>query len=245
MTPRQDLGWGEPPRPGWGDDGWPPPQHSEVWLQRLRKRGVIAWWLRLSLGFAVVVIVLGIADDAGLPAARALVGHLPITITAPPTPHPPARTPAAPPPSQAARDEIPPRALAAYRNAARYCPGLSWTVLAGIGKVESSHGTSSLPGVHSGVNAFGCCAGPMQFNLRNGPPSTWQRYGVDADRDGTANPYDIDDAAAAAARLLCANGAGHPQGVRGAIFAYNHDWSYVAQVLGHSRRYQARGGGRR
>jgi membrane-bound lytic murein transglycosylase B len=118
-------------------------------------------------------------------------------------------------------------------------------VLAGIGKVESSHGTSSLPGVHSGVNAFGCCAGPMQFNLRNGPPSTWQRYGVDADHDGIANPYDIDDAAAAAARLLCASGAGLPQGVRAAVFAYNHDWSYVAQVLAHARRYQARGGGRR
>ena len=39
---------------------------------------------------------------------------------------------------------------------------------------RSDHGRSTAPGVQSGVNAYGCCAGPMQFNLRDGPPSTWQ-----------------------------------------------------------------------
>jgi hypothetical protein len=59
-----------------------------------------------------------------------------------------------------------------------------WQVLAGIGSIETDHGRSSAPGVHSGVNSYGCCAGPMQFNLRDGPPSTWDRYGVDGNRDG-------------------------------------------------------------
>jgi len=77
---------------------------------------------------------------------------------------------AAPPPSRAARAEIPAGYLALYRASARACPGLPWGVLAGIGKVETDHGRSRAPGVLSGVNAFGCCAGPMQFNVRNGPP---------------------------------------------------------------------------
>jgi hypothetical protein len=106
-------------------------------------------------------------------------------------------------------------------------------VLAGIGKVETNHGRSTLPGVRSGVNAFGCCAGPMQFNVRNGPPSTWDHYG----RGG--NPYNPRDAIPAAARLLCANGA--PGDLRRAIYAYNHAGWYVDQVLALARHYQAEG----
>ena len=72
--------------------------------------------------------------------------------------------------------------------------------MAGIGAIESDHGRSTAPGVHSGVNALGCCAGPMQFNVANGPPSTWQSYAVDGDRDGEKDPYDPADAIASAAR---------------------------------------------
>ena len=75
-------------------------------------------------------------------------------------------------------------------------------MLAAIGAIESDHGRSRAPGVQSGVNAFGCCAGPMQFNLRNGPPSTWQSYRVDGDRDGDTDPYDPADAIASAGRYL-------------------------------------------
>ena len=89
--------------------------------------------------------------------------------------------------------------------------------------------------MREGVNAFGCCAGPMQFNIRNGPPSTWDRYG----RGG--NVYDPADAIPAAARLLCANGARGGRALRGAIYAYNHAAWYVAQVLALARAYQAGG----
>jgi len=105
----------------------------------------------------------------------------------------------------------------------------AWAVLAAIGAVESGHGQSSAPGVHSGVNAFGCCAGPMQFNLRNGPPSTWDTYG----RGGS--PYDPADAIPAAARLLRANGA--QRDLDRALYSYNHSSAYVAGVKAQARQY--------
>jgi len=52
--------------------------------------------------------------------------------------------------------------LVLYERAAATCPGLSWTVLAAIGTVESGNGTSNALGVHSGANSAGA-EGPMQF----------------------------------------------------------------------------------
>ncbi len=184
----------------------------------------------LAPWFALAVIGFGVLSDHGVIDLHA----------GPPTgtSRPPAAVRgagSAPPPSGAARAEIPADYLALYRAAATSCPGLPWGVLAGIGKVETNHGRSPAPGVRSGVNAFGCCAGPMQFNIRNGPPSTWDHYG----RGG--NVYDPADAIPAAARLLCANGARGGRDLRGAIYAYNHAWWYVAQVLTLARAYQAGG----
>jgi hypothetical protein len=135
-------------------------------------------------------------------------------------------------PSAAARADIPPAYLAVYRQAvARWCPRLSWAVLAGVGRVESNHGRSTAPGVVSGVNAAGCCAGPMQFNVVNGPPSTWARY-------GSGDVYDYRASIPAAARKLCADGAGRPGGLVGAVAAYYGKTvanpptaAYVAAVL--------------
>jgi hypothetical protein len=136
----------------------------------------------------------------------------------------------------AALADIPPRYLALYRQAARRHPGLPWALLAAIGKLESDHGRSTAPGVYAGVNRAGCCAGPMQFNVRNGPPSTWTTYG----RGG--NVYDPRDAIPAAARKLATDGATHPGGVRQAVLAYNNDRAYVDQVLTFARRYATGGG---
>src|SRR5215217_5900973 len=62
--------------------------------------------------------------------------------------------------------DIPANYLVIYRGAgARY--GLDWAVLAAIGKVETDHGRSQLPGVHAGVNCAGA-AGPMQFGIGAG-----------------------------------------------------------------------------
>jgi hypothetical protein len=129
---------------------------------------------------------------------------------------------------------IPGRYLALYKAAARgACPGLHWSVLAGIGKVESDHGRSRASGVRSGLNRAGCCAGPMQFNLTDGPPSTWAQY-------GRGDVYDPRDAIPAAARKLCAQGA--PRNLHGALLAYNRDEAYVAEVQRYARQYRQESG---
>ncbi len=103
--------------------------------------------------------------------------------------------------SSNAASTIPARYLALYQQAgAAY--RVPWAVLAAIGAIESDHGRSTAPGVQTGVNAFGCCAGPMQFNVTNGPPSTWQTYRVDGNHDGDTDPYDPADAIASAGRYL-------------------------------------------
>ena len=111
-------------------------------------------------------------------------------------------------------------------SAARYCPGLSWTVLAAIGQIESGDGSNNGP---SSAGALG----PMQFL-----PSTWQEWGITAfGETGSPDIMNPFDAVPAAARLLCAAGAGSAGGLRGAIFAYNHATWYVNEVLALAQEY--------
>ena len=101
--------------------------------------------------------------------------------------------------------------------------GIPWNVLAAINKIESNFGGNMGP---SSAGAVGW----MQFM-----PSTWLRWGVDADGDGIADPWNATDAVYAAARYLAA--AGGQADISRAIFAYNHaDW-YVAEVLDLARVY--------
>jgi hypothetical protein len=103
-------------------------------------------------------------------------------------------------PGGAARREIPATYLSLYQHAGSVC-GVPWSVLAAIGSIETDHGRSRAPGVRAGVNRHGCCAGPMQFNTRDGPPSTWQRYGTDG--AGTAcSRFRVQPAAAASLESL-------------------------------------------
>ena len=133
---------------------------------------------------------------------------------------------------------IPAGYLTWYVHAAGTCPGLPWPVLAGIGKVESDHGQSALPGVHNGAN-FAGAEGPMQFL-----PATFVEFAVNADPGQPLSPYDPADAIYTAARMLCADGAhgGSTAGIEQAIFAYNHaDW-YVTEVLSWASKYAAQYG---
>jgi hypothetical protein len=114
-------------------------------------------------------------------------------------------------------------------SAAQFCPGLSWTVLAAIGQIESADGTNMGP---SSAGALG----PMQFL-----PSTWARWGIDAfgqtGPPDVMNPY---DAVPAAARLLCADGAAAGgKSLSNAIFDYNHANWYVNEVLSLAAQYAA------
>ena len=112
-------------------------------------------------------------------------------------------------------------------SAARYCPGLSWTVLAAIGQIESADGQNMGP---SSAGALG----PMQFL-----PSTWSVWGIDGYGDtGTPDIMNPFDAVPSAARLLCADGAaGGGQRLRQAIFGYNHAVWYVDEVLALAAEY--------
>ena len=111
-------------------------------------------------------------------------------------------------------------------SAARYCPGMSWTVLAAIGQIESGDGANVGPSTAG-------AEGPMQFL-----PSTWQEWGITAfGEPGPPNVMDPYDAVPSAARLLCAAGAGTVAGLPGAILAYNHATWYVAEVLALAQQY--------
>jgi hypothetical protein len=112
-------------------------------------------------------------------------------------------------------------------SAARYCPGLSWTVLAAIGQIESADGTNNGPSTAGAL-------GPMQFL-----PSTWAVWGIDG--FGQTGPPDIMnpyDAVPSAARMLCADGAASGgSGLSAAIFDYNHATWYVNEVLALAAEY--------
>ncbi|HEX3823160.1 MAG TPA: lytic transglycosylase domain-containing protein [Mycobacteriales bacterium] len=128
--------------------------------------------------------------------------------------------------SSYATETIPAGYLSLYRRAAVTCPGLPWTVLAGIGTVETGNGRD----VHKSTAG---AEGPMQFL-----PSTWSMYGYDADGDGKANINDPTDAVFSAARYLCAAGAGRGgMSLDDAVFSYNHAWWYVREVITIANRY--------
>jgi hypothetical protein len=125
-----------------------------------------------------------------------------------------------------AQTTIPADYLALYRRAAPACPGLPWTVLAAIGTVETGNGRD----VHRSIAG---AEGPMQFL-----PSTWATWGYDADGDGKADINDPVDAVFSAVRYLCAAGAGRGgQSLNDAIFAYNHAWWYVREVVDIANQY--------
>jgi membrane-bound lytic murein transglycosylase B len=178
----------------------------------------------LACLLVLTVTAYGVAQDLGLLEAPAKAAEAP-------------EKPAAgqPRPSSAAAADIPPGYLRLYRAAgARY--RIPWSVLAAIGKVESDHGRTRLPGVRSGSNWAGAC-GPMQLGCVPGSKAgnAWARY-------GHGRPHDPAQAIPAAARYLVDHGA--RRDLDRAIFAYNHSRAYVTRVKQLASRYAARGGGR-
>jgi membrane-bound lytic murein transglycosylase B len=162
---------------------------------------------------------------------------------------------------------IPTVALSAYRNAQKIMAasspgcGISWNLLAGIGRIESMHanggatdarGTAvrpiygpalngALPGneviVQSSIGGeatYARAMGPMQFL-----PSTWARYASDGDGDGAADPQNLYDSTLAAARYLCSGGLDlrDQSQVMAAILRYNDSVPYARNVLGWAAAY--------
>ncbi len=137
---------------------------------------------------------------------------------------------------------IPAEYKAAYQAAgARY--GIDWEVIAGIGFVETRHGTYTggrqmLNGCILGPDTpYGQAKGPMQFL-----DSSWELFGEDGNGDGLANACDIRDAPFGAARHLQSAPGTRPIDYEAAVYAYNHSEAYVAEVLGAAYWYGWRSG---
>jgi cell wall-associated NlpC family hydrolase len=153
------------------------------------------------------------------------------------------------PASSDAHNSIPATFLALFQATGRKY-SIPWVILAGIGQVESDDGRSSLPGVHSGANAFGA-AGPMQIGIGGAAGNQWggapvhpaservNGVATDANGDGIASVYDPADAIAGAAKYLLEHGV--LDSATSAIFAYNRSESYVQLVLSFAGSYASGG----
>ncbi|MDQ3663430.1 MAG: lytic murein transglycosylase, partial [Actinomycetota bacterium] len=176
------------------------------------------------------------------------------------------------PAAAVAANGLPSAALRAYMTAqqvmaraASSCH-LRWTLLAGIGAVESNHGrfggavvgrngvsTPRIIGLpldgSPGVAAIrdsdgGRLDGDTTWDRAVGPmqfiPTTWSAVAVDGDGDDKRDPHDLDDAAVGAGVYLCGGGGDldRRSDLRAAVYRYNHSDSYVDLVLSYARAYQ-------
>ena len=173
--------------------------------------------------------------------------------------------------ARAAALGIPVTALEAYAYAARVAEvenpkcHLAWTTLAGIGMVESHHGTyrgaiiapnadvtPPIRGVRldgTGGNLHivdsdaGLLDGDAGLDRAMGPmqfiPETWRLYGVATSTDRPASPDNFDDAALSAAGYLCWRGKdlSKPRGWMDALRAYNHSDQYARTVRDWATAY--------
>ncbi|MPY96759.1 MAG: hypothetical protein GEU97_01955 [Actinophytocola sp.] len=169
---------------------------------------------------------------------------------------------------------IPQQVLAAYRRAADILSRrdsscrLHWSVLAGIGRIESGHtrggalfsdgrtaspilgprldgslaGTATIRdstgGQFDGDVVWERAVGPMQFL-----PSTWLQYAQDGNGDGARDPHNVYDAALGSAVYLCAGGRdlSEPSQLNQALFSYNPSMEYVRAVLAWADHYAGLG----
>lgn len=142
---------------------------------------------------------------------------------------------------------------------------LSWATLAGIGRIESNHGqyggavlgadgrpskpiigvpldgsvgVQKIPdtdrGQYDGDPTLDHAVGPMQFI-----PSTWNKWASDGNGDGRGDPQQIDDAALAAGRYLCAGGRdlATASGWWAGVLSYNNSETYGQKVFGLADSY--------
>lgn len=218
-----------------------------------------------------VQVELGALQRAALPLQVPLN---PVPVVAPTAPTAPTEpvAPSVPAAEPVVGDSgIPVRVLAAYRHAADLMaatdPGchVDWTLLAGIGRIESGHAaggrvdaagttrgrilgpvldgslagstvvTDTDGGALDGDPRFDRATGPMQFL-----PATWRSVGADGNTDGVADPNNVDDAALGAARYLCAGGGDlrDAAAATAALFRYNRSAAYGANVLAWAQAYR-------
>lgn len=266
--------------------------HARSAASRLKGTSAPVPWLRVGglsaltiAGLAVAASSAQVSGQAVVPVpvpivsaatVQADVGELNlVTVMRPPTQYriAPSAAIAPPPPGIVMAPGglgIPKIALEAYQNAekmmAKAAPGcgVSWNLLAGIGRIESGHANNgatdakgrvvqpiygpsldgTLPGNEvivdheqtrtQGAQVYVRAIGPMQFL-----PSTWSRYASDGDGDGKADPQNIFDASLAAARYLCSGGLNlrDRSQTMSAILRYNNSVAYAQNVLAWAAGY--------
>jgi membrane-bound lytic murein transglycosylase B len=145
---------------------------------------------------------------------------------------------------------------------------IGWTTLAAIGEIESDHGRvggavlgpngRSVPPINGPAldgkagrplvkdTDAGAFDGDSTYDHMMGPlhllPSVWSIYRTDADNDGILDPYDIDDASAALAKLLCSgpDDMNTLAGWKAAVARYHAGDPYGTQVFKAADSYGQR-----
>lgn len=139
-----------------------------------------------------------------------------------------------------------------------------WDQLAGIGKVESSHGSFGGNVVQSNGRTDGQILGPVldgevfsqiidtdggrldgdtEWDRAVGPmqfiPGSWSIYGRDGNDDGNEDPHNLYDAALAAGGHLCGttHGLSENSNFRHALLGYNQSPPYGVAVMGFAESY--------
>lgn len=156
--------------------------------------------------------------------------------------------------SKTGADEIPPQYLPIYEAAAEEY-NVPWNLLAAVHRVETVF--STIDGMESYAGAVGhmqfmpctwlgwghpSCTGLGRGKIPSGQltdPAVIEKYGgfgLDADKDGQADPFSLPDSIYAAANYLAINGANKGE-YRRAVFSYNHSEKYVSDVLGFMEKY--------
>ena len=156
--------------------------------------------------------------------------------------------------SELGTNEIPAQFIPIYK-AAEEKYGVPWNLLAAHHRVETRF--SSINPMISPVGAEGhlqfmpctwvgwshpSCGGSGQGNISDSEKtnpaviSKYGGYGVDANGDGKADPWNMEDAIYSAAKYLAANSAAEGN-FRDAVFAYNHDDRYVEEVMWYADQY--------
>ncbi|MGD6956554.1 lytic transglycosylase domain-containing protein [Rossellomorea aquimaris] len=152
------------------------------------------------------------------------------------------------------KEEVPPEYIPIYK-AAEEEYGVPWYLLAAHHRVETKFSTMktlvSPVGAEGHMQFMPCtfvgwshpsCSGLGKGNIpqnQKTDPNVIEKYGgygVDANGDGIADPFQIEDAVFSAANYLERNGAADGK-IEQAVFAYNHSDKYVEDVLYYADRF--------
>lgn len=152
-------------------------------------------------------------------------------------------------------DEVPSNFIPIYKAAEKEF-GVPWYLLAAHHRVETIFSTMdpmiSPVGAEGHMQFMPCsfvgwahptCSGLGEGNIpeeEKTDPAVIKQYGgygIDANGDGIADPFDLEDAIFSAANYLAKNGANNGE-LRKAVYSYNHSEEYVDEVLYFAKRFQ-------